>query len=139
MMAGIRNKNTKPEMQIRKGLHALGFRYSLHKKSLPGKPDLVLSKYKAVIFVNGCFWHGHDCPLFRLPSTRPEFWGPKINRNRENDIRAETQLLEKGWRIAKIWECALRGRHKRGLPEVINILENWLSSKSAHLEIRDKL
>ena len=98
MMAGIRGKNTKPEMIIRRGLHARGFRYLLHDKRLPGKPDLVLPKHRAVIFVNGCFWHGHDCPLFKWPKTRKGFWRTKIARNRENDESAVIALRRSGWR-----------------------------------------
>ena len=81
MMSGIRGKNTRPELLIRKGLHARGFRFRLHDKRLPGKPDLVLPKYSAVIFVHGCFWHGHDCHLFKWPQSRREFWRKKITRN----------------------------------------------------------
>lgn len=85
MMAGIKAKDTKPELIIRRGLHAMGFRFRLHAKGLPGKPDLVLRKYRAVIFVNGCFWHGHECVLFKWPKSRADFWREKINRNRHND------------------------------------------------------
>ena len=82
MMAGIRSTNTRPELAIRKALHAAGFRYRLHPRDVPGKPDMAFARYRAAVFVNGCFWHGHDCPLFRLPDTRREFWSAKIERNR---------------------------------------------------------
>ena len=119
MMSGIRGSNTKPELLLRKGLHALGFRFRLHDRSLPGKPDIVLPRYKAVIFAHGCFWHGHDCHLFKWPSTRPEFWQAKIARNRAVDERTEAALSEAGWRQAIVWECALKGKTRLPLEEVI--------------------
>ena len=106
MMAGIKGRNTKPEILIRKLLHKKGFRFRLHVKDLPGKPDIVLSKYKAVIFVNGCFWHGHkDCHLFKLPATRTEFWQEKITRNQANDSKSINLLLENNWKVGVVWEC----------------------------------
>src|SRR5690606_721863 len=98
MMAGIRATNTKPELIVRRALHAGGFRYKLHDRSLPGKPDIVFPRYHAVLFIHGCFWHGHDCHLFRMPTTRPEFWLEKIKRNREVDQRVGEQLSGAGWR-----------------------------------------
>ncbi|MBB6169504.1 DNA mismatch endonuclease (patch repair protein) [Chelatococcus composti] len=109
MMSGIRGRNTKPEILVRSLLHREGFRFRLHVRELPGKPDIVLPKYRAAIFVHGCFWHGHDCPLYRLPGTRPDFWRNKIDRNRASDRRARDALLAAGWRVAVVWECALRG------------------------------
>ena len=134
MMSGIRGKNTKPELIVRKALHAHGFRYRLHCK-LPGKPDLCLPKYRAVIFVHGCFWHGHDCHLFKWPSTRPEFWRAKIGRNRVVDAAAEAKLLADGWRVATVWECALRGRTRLQLEDVVSSLERWLRSDESKLLI----
>ena len=125
-MAAIRSKNTKPELIIRKALFAKGFRYKLHDKNLPGKPDLVFPKYNAVVFVHGCFWHGHKCHLFKWPSTRPEFWKTKINRNIEVDQKNFKQLKKEGWRIFVVWECALKGKKKKPLEQVINKLESWL-------------
>mgnify|MGYP001813680444 FL=1 len=110
MMSGIRGKNTRPELLIRKGLHARGFRFRLHDKRLPGKPDLVLPKYSAVIFVHGCFWHGHDCHLFKWPQSRREFWRKKITRNKVKDAESYVSLKKEGWYILTIWECALKGR-----------------------------
>ncbi|MQW32010.1 very short patch repair endonuclease [Sinorhizobium meliloti] len=136
MMSGIRGTNTKPEILLRKGLHALGFRFRLHDRSLPGKPDIVLPRYKAVIFAHGCFWHGHDCHLFKWPSTRPEFWQAKIARNRAVDERTEVALSEAGWRQAIVWECALKGKTRLPLEEVLLACAEWLKSDRPRLEIR---
>ncbi len=136
MMSGIRGTNTKPELLLRKGLHALGFRFRLHDRSLPGKPDIVLPRYKAVIFAHGCFWHGHDCHLFKWPSTRPEFWQAKIARNRAVDERTEAALTETGWRQAVVWECALKGKTRLPLEDVIQSCAEWLRSDRTRLEIR---
>ncbi len=138
MMAGIRGTNTKPELILRKGLHAQGFRFRLHDKGLPGKPDIVFPRYRAVIFAHGCFWHGHDCHLFKWPSTRPEFWQQKIGRNREVDARSEAALADAGWRRAIVWECALKGRTKLSLEEVIASCAEWLRSDEPVLEIRGR-
>jgi DNA mismatch endonuclease, patch repair protein len=127
MMAGIRGKNTKPELIIRRGLHAQGFRFLLHDKRLPGKPDLVFPKYQAVIFVHGCFWHGHDCHLFKWPKTRKDFWRKKIERNREVDENATELLKKSGWRSCVVWECALKGRTQLGREDVIRSIGEWLS------------
>ena len=134
-MSGIRGKNTKPELLIRKALHARGFRYRLHC-DLPGKPDICLPKHRAVIFVHGCFWHGHGCHLFKWPSTRPEFWKAKIERNVEVDASAMAKLSAEGWRTGVVWECALKGRERLGLAEVVDNLSAWLESRSPQLSIR---
>ncbi len=136
MMSGIRGKNTKPEMLLRKGLHARGLRYRLHTKDLPGTPDLAFPARKAVLFAHGCFWHGHDCHLFRMPSTRPEFWSSKISRNKAVDARALTQLQAAGWRTGVVWECALKGRTRLALDDVIDRCESWLRGSDQVLEIR---
>lgn len=107
MMSGIRGKNTKPEIIVRKALHAAGYRFRLHRKDLPGKPDIVLPKYKTVIFVHGCFWHKHDCRYFKWPKTRPDFWREKIEGNVERDRLAYEKLEEMGWRVKVVWECEL--------------------------------
>lgn len=135
-MAGIRSKNTKPELIVRQGLHRLGFRFRLHDSRLPGKPDLVLRKHRAVIFTHGCFWHGHECHLFRVPSTRTDFWLAKISRNKEVDERVGAALLKEGWRIAVIWECALKGKTRLSLDAVMANCSQWLRSDSPELEIR---
>lgn len=137
MMAAVRSKDTGPEMAVRRGLHALGFRYSLHARRLPGRPDLVLPKYKAAIFVEGCFWHGHQgCRLCRVPSTRTEYWTAKIARNRERDARNRQALDEAGWRHLTIWECALRGTGSLGAQEAVRIAAEWLRGGFPSTEIR---
>lgn len=113
-MSRIRGSNTKLEVLVRKGLHARGFRYRLGGAGLPGRPDIVLPKYRTVVFVHGCFWHGHDCPFYRLPKTRPEFWQAKIDSNRLRDERVKAQLAEMGWNIVEVWECSLRGVREEG-------------------------
>ena len=108
-MSRIKGKDTKPELLVRKFLHAHGFRYRLHVKGLPGKPDIVLPKYKTVIFVNGCFWHGHEgCKYYIVPKTRTEWWLNKINGNIANDDNAVKALAATGWRIITLWECELK-------------------------------
>lgn len=136
MMAGIRGKDTKPEMILRRSLHALGFRFLLHDARLPGKPDLVFPRYRAVIFAHGCFWHGHDCHLFRWPSTRQDFWHTKINRNIEVDVRTQALLAEDNWRRCIVWECALKGRTRRPMEELIRECADWLKGPELTLEIR---
>lgn len=128
MMAGIRGKDTKPELALRKALFARGFRYRLHAPDLPGKPDMVLPRYRATIFVNGCFWHGHDCPLFRLPGTRTEFWKAKIDRNRERDAEIAGRISDAGWRQLIVWECSMKGRLRLGLDTVAERASTWLQS-----------
>ena len=135
MMSGIRGKNTKPELTIRKALHARGFRYRIHCKDLPGNPDLCLPKYRAVIFVHGCFWHGHDCHLFKWPKTRPEFWKQKIDRNCSVDAAALVRLAEAGWRVATVWECALKGKTRLQLEDAVASLDRWLRSDEPGLKI----
>lgn len=135
MMAGIKGKNTKPELLVRKGLHARGFRFRLHSKGVPGKPDLVLSKYRAAIFVHGCFWHGHKCHLFRMPSTRPEFWETKINRNKERDQEVCGLLGNSGWRRLVIWECALKGKTRLDFDSLTQRVVQWLQGSEADGEI----
>ena len=134
MMSGIRGRDTKPEKVIRSLLHREGFRFRLNRRDLPGKPDIVFPGMKAVILVHGCFWHGHDCTMFRLPRTRTEFWAQKIGRNRENDIKVARALLEAGWRVGVVWECALRGRGK-DVAGTIEALASWLRSCTRGIEL----
>ena len=136
MMSGIRGRDTKPEMILRKGLHAAGFRFRLHDRALPGRPDMVFPRRQAVLFAHGCFWHGHDCHLFRWPASRDEFWRTKIGRNREVDQRAAEQLGAAGWRYGVVWECALKGRTRLPLADVIEACASWLRSDVPTLEIR---
>jgi DNA mismatch endonuclease (patch repair protein) len=108
-MAQIRGKNTKPELWIRQFIWSNGLRYRLHAKNLPGTPDLVLKKWNAAIFVHGCFWHHHDeCPLFKLPSTRQDFWREKLESNARRDAASVNKLTSLGWRVLIVWECAMR-------------------------------
>ena len=119
-MSRIRSKDSKPEMIVRRGLHACGLRFRLHQRFLPGTPDLVFSKHRAAIFVNGCFWHGHGCLLSKTPMTRTAFWGAKIEANRTRDLAARNALHDLGWRTLIVWECALLGRQRLPLTEILN-------------------
>lgn len=136
MMSGIRGVDTKPELFLRKGLHARGFRFRLHDRALPGCPDLVFKGRNAVLFAHGCFWHGHDCSLFKWPKNRAEWWREKLTRNRLNDVRSEARLYEAGWRVGVVWECALKGRSRRRPEAVIGMCDRWLRSRKPRLEIR---
>jgi DNA mismatch endonuclease (patch repair protein) len=135
MMSNIQAKNTKPELKIRSALHRIGYRYKLHDKELPGKPDLVFPKYRAIIFINGCFWHLHSCHLFKWPSTRRKFWRAKITGNRERDLDNINLLKDRGWRVMVLWECALKGKHKRSFDYVIDSITVWLESGVTEIEI----
>lgn len=108
-MSRVRSKDTSPELTVRRLLHSLGFRFRLHRRDLPGTPDIVLPRHRLAVFVHGCFWHGHDCPMFRMPATRTEFWRTKIDVNRRRDAAARSRLLSIGWRTLCVWECAVRG------------------------------
>ncbi len=138
-MSGIRSKNTRAELEIRKKLFVSGFRYRLHDSSLPGKPDLTFPRYRAVIFIHGCFWHAHDCHLFKIPGTRSDFWKNKLMRNRQKDEETNEALSELGWRILTVWECSFRGKGKKRGMEINRIsvrIAKWLCSKRKQLEIR---
>ncbi|WP_368348911.1 very short patch repair endonuclease [Parabacteroides merdae] len=124
-MSRIRGKNTKPEILIRKSLFSKGFRYNLHSKNLPGKPDIVLPKYKTVIFVHGCFWHGHEgCQYYVIPKTRTEFWLNKINTNIQNDMKNLISLKNMGWNVITIWECETK--KKNNIKVLIDQIEKEL-------------
>lgn len=110
IMSRVGSKNTKPELDVRRTLHGLGYRYGLHERKLPGSPDIVFSKKQKAIFVHGCFWHGHNCKYGRLPTSKQEYWGPKIARNCERDIHNIKQLKEAGWDAFVIWQCQLKDR-----------------------------
>ncbi|MCW5725075.1 MAG: DNA mismatch endonuclease Vsr [Maricaulaceae bacterium] len=112
-MARVRGRDTKPEMVVRRLVHAMGYRYRLHGRGLPGKPDLVFGPRQKVVFVHGCFWHRHpdpECAFARLPKSRLDFWLPKLEANRERDLKNQAKLLEMGWRVLVVWECQLKDR-----------------------------
>lgn len=136
MMAAIRGKNTKPELAIRSALHRHGFRFRLHRKDLPGKPDLVFPRHRAVILVHGCFWHGHDCHLFRWPKTRRSFWEQKIRSNIVRDEQQRSALANLGWRVATVWECALTGRTRLPIEVVTDCCAAWLRSDRAEMGVQ---
>lgn len=138
-MSGIRSKDTKPELMLRRGLHARGFRFRLHQSDLPGKPDIVLRKHHAVVFVHGCFWHGHGCSLFKWPSTKAEFWRGKIEGNRRRDQNHIDCLTKLGWRTAIVWECALRGKHQLGIGQTVDEVEAWLLSQRPTVEVSERV
>jgi DNA mismatch endonuclease (patch repair protein) len=121
----VKSKNTKPELLVRKYLHAQGFRYRLHVKELLGKPDIVLPKYNTIVFVHGCFWHGHkNCKYFTIPKTRTRWWTDKINTNKTNDTKDVKALKKEGWKICVVWECALKPVK---IEKILNGLLNKLS------------
>jgi DNA mismatch endonuclease, patch repair protein len=134
-MRAIRSRDTKPEILVRQLLHAKGFRFRIHRKDLPGKPDIVLPKYKSVILVHGCFWHGHQCYLFKVPTTRRDFWLSKISANCIRDKRDVHQLLQLGWRVLVIWECAIKGRLKLTTERVESEIVRWLHSSDKFASI----
>lgn len=131
LMARIGPKNTKPELTVRRLLYAQGWRYRLHRKGLPGTPDIVFIRRKAVLFVHGCFWHGHSCKLGRLPKTRPEFWSEKIAGNRSRDTRKVDQLVEQGWRVMTVWQCGLKDADR-----VLSEIETFLEGNAVTAETR---
>lgn len=136
-MSGIRSKNTRPELVIRKGLFKLGYRYRINDTGVFGKPDMTLKKYRAVIFMHGCFWHGHNgCGNFKMPSTNRQFWENKIDRNRKRDAEVLNRLRSDGWRICIVWECSVRGKAQLArLEKTIDAISCWLLSDSVWLEI----
>ncbi|SPJ33450.1 Very short patch repair protein [Kushneria phyllosphaerae] len=125
-MRAIRSKNTSPEMVVRRLLHQMGYRFRLHRKDLPGKPDIVLPKYRTVIFVHGCFWHQHpdpDCKDARLPKSNPDYWLPKLERNRVRDLEHQIKLENEGWNVVVIWACETKLKHS---PALVEKLKNTL-------------
>jgi DNA mismatch endonuclease, patch repair protein len=134
MMAGIGSRNTQPELLVRRHLHARGFRYTLDGAGLPGRPDIVLPKWKVAIFVNGCFWHWHGCHLSKIPDTNRAFWETKLMANQTRDDVSQMAIVSTGWRVAIVWECALRGHLAESkLPRLMQNFERWIRGKSKHM------
>ncbi len=133
-MSRIRGKDTRPEMVVRKWLHAKGFRYSLHSRKLPGCPDIVLRRFHTVIFVNGCFWHGHPgCGKFRMPRSNVEFWEEKIRRNKERDAKEIAELERLGWNVSVVWECELSSKDREvTLQRLVDTLRQNIEPESIH-------
>ena len=136
-MAAVRSKDTKPEMVVRKYLWSRGFRYRVNNPRLPGHPDIVLRKYHTCIFVNGCFWHGHEgCKYFRMPKTNTEFWERKISRNRERDREEQKQLARMGWHCITVWECELKGERREKTLESLEFTLNHIFIQDRDLRYR---
>lgn len=134
-MSRIRGRDTKPEMLIRRGLHAKGLRFRVQRRDLPGRPDLTFPRYGCIIQVHGCFWHWHGCPICKVPQTRPDFWQAKLQANVERDRAAENALREAGWRTGIVWECALRGRANLSDGAVIDRLDRFVRSNADGITI----
>lgn len=132
-MSRVRGRDTRPEILVRRGLHAAGLRFRLQVRDLPGRPDLVFPRHRAAVLVHGCFWHGHHCPMFRMPATRAEFWAAKIDGNRARDARTRQALLEGGWRVLTVWECALRGPGRQPLNEVVGASREFILGEEPEL------
>lgn len=134
IMKSVPQKDTKPEMRLRKALHGMGFRYRLHDKKLPGSPDMVFPKYKVVVFVHGCFWHRHGCKYTTTPSTRKEFWQAKFKANIERDKRNIRYLKEAGWRVMVVWECVIKGENA-DIESMLKEVAKFLNSGSCFSEL----
>ena len=136
-MAAVKSKDTKPEMVVRKYLWSRGFRYRVNNPRLPGHPDIVLRKYHTCIFVNGCFWHGHEgCKYYRVPKTNTEFWERKISRNRERDREEQKQLARMGWHCITVWECELKGERREKTLESLEYTLNHIFIQDRDLRYR---
>ncbi|KAA1054426.1 very short patch repair endonuclease [Azospirillum brasilense] len=135
IMASVGQKDTGAELLLRKALHKTGLRYKLHVRSLPGSPDLVFPRFHAVVFVHGCYWHSHGCYRSTVPKSRREFWTEKFRTNRSRDEKNTQALLEKGWRVLVVWECALLGRNALPLDEVTDGVRRWLDSSDPQGQI----
>lgn len=127
LMSRIKNRNTTPELTVRRALHRMGYRFRLHRKDLPGHPDITLPRFKKIIFVHGCFWHSHDCPRGKRPATNQEFWDKKINRNIERDTKAQAALGEAGWDVLVLWDCQVK---KPNL--LTTLLSTFVNEESNH-------
>jgi DNA mismatch endonuclease (patch repair protein) len=136
MMAAVKSKDTSVETSVRKAIHAVGFRYRIHKRIGKSRPDILLPKHSAAIFVHGCFWHGHvGCRYSRMPKSNVEFWVTKIERNMARDIRNEHEMADLGWRVAIVWECAVRDL---GVTAVRDRIADWLVDGREKLELRSR-
>jgi DNA mismatch endonuclease (patch repair protein) len=136
-MSRIKGTNTKPEMLLRSALHAQGLRFRVHRRDLPGRPDIVFIRQKTAVFVHGCFWHQHGCPYSTMPATREDFWKAKLAGNAQRDERTLQKLKEQGWRVAVVWECALRGKGRLPPTTIAKRLESFLhSNKNDFVELR---
>lgn len=134
MMSGIRGKDTKPERELRRALHRRGLRYRLHARDLPGRPDIVLPRFRAVLLVHGCFWHRHErCSFATTPSSNVAFWMSKFSGTMDRDKRNVRSLLERGWRVGVVWECAIRSSD--GAEVVATGIQAWLRSSKAYTEV----
>ncbi len=136
VMSRIKGKDTRPELAVRRILHSAGFRYRLHAKDLPGRPDIVLRSLKTLVFVNGCFWHGHDCHGTRLPKSNRRFWNAKIKANMARDARNLAECRRLGWRVLVVWECALRGRGRWSDTSFSKEISRWLFMNAKRIRIR---
>ena len=132
-MRRVRGRDTKPEMVVRRGLHARGLRYCLHDATLPGRPDLVFPRYRTVAFIHGCFWHLHGCAISTVPNTRHDFWLKKLSGNARRDRKSIDVLQAEGWRVLVIWECALRGPNRRAISDVLAASETFIRSGEGSL------
>lgn len=135
MMAAIRSKDTKPELEFRRRLHALGFRYSLHSARFSGRPDILLPKHCAAIFVHGCYWHGHDCGETKPASSNRSYWLPKIAKNRERDAQNLAAIERAGWRYLVVWECSFRRKGEHALDEAARLAADWITSGGPSAEL----
>lgn len=133
IMSSVGQRDTEPEMVLRKAMHHQGYRYRLNVKELPGSPDLVFPKYKAVVFVHGCFWHFHGCKKSSIPSTREKYWKEKFEKNKERDQRKIDKLLQMGWRVAVVWSCTLEDRNKELVDKTVKKVGRWLNSNDSKL------
>lgn len=134
MMSGIKGKNSLPEMQVRRALFAMGYRFRLHRRDLPGTPDIILPRHRVAVFVHGCFWHAHQgCKYAKTPSTRTEFWTNKLRGNVERDRLATEKLVEMGWRVLNVWECAMR--NTGAAAQMPKVMHQWIGSDSSFGEI----
>lgn len=133
-MSSVRRENTSPELFLRSILHKAGLRYRLHDRRLRGSPDIVFPRFRAVLFVHGCYWHSHGCYKATLPRSRRKFWKEKFRQNRERDMRDVRSLCKENWRVMIVWQCALKGKESFSPDEIVNIIQRWLHSSDSFCE-----